>query len=343
MTPNVSYSAGMRSSRLLSILLRLQLRGRVTAADLAREFEVAVRTVYRDLDALSAAGVPVHAERGRGGGIVLAAGWRSPPSGLTGAEARSVPLVGLAGAARDLGLGAEAADVQLKLLASLPADAAADAGRMAERLHVDPLPWYHRPEPLPLLPALAAALWEGRQVRVHYESWLAKTLRTLSPLGLVLKGGLWYLVACAGDSVAKAAVRTYRVSGIGSVQVLATPVRRPAGFVLAAHWPAAVADFESRLLAGRASVRISPEGQAILRAVQPLAAAWVERTAQAMRGARGRAGWVQAEIPTEPDAYAARQLLRLGTEVEVLAPAALRAAVAKEAAAVAQRYRAGRD
>ena len=346
MTPNVSYSAGMRSSRLLSILLRLQLRGRVTAADLAREFEVAVRTVYRDLDALSAAGVPVHAERGRGGGIVLAAGWRAPPPGLTGAEARSVPLAGLAGlasAARDLGLGAEAADVQLKLLASLPADAAADAGRMAERLHVDPLPWYHRPENLPLLPVLAAALWEGRQVRVHYESWAAKAQRTLSPLGLVLKGGLWYLVACAGDSLAKAAVRTYRVSGIGSVQVLATPVRRPAGFVLAAHWPAAVADFESRLLAGRASVRISPEGQAILRAVQPLAAAWVERTAQAIRGTRGRHGWVQAELPTEPDAYAARQLLRLGTEVEVLAPAALRAAVAKEAAAVAQRHRASRD
>ncbi len=329
----------MRSSRLLSILLRLQLRGRVTATELAREFEVAVRTVYRDLDALSAAGVPVHAERGRGGGIVLAAGWRSAPAGLTGAEARSVPLAGLAGAARDLGLGAEAADVQLKLLASLPADAAADAGRMAECLHVDPLPWYHRPETLPLLPALATALWERRQVRVRYDSWTGNSQRRLSPLGLVLKGGLWYLVAGAGDSDAKSAVRTYRVSGIGSLQVLDVAVRRPTGFVLAAHWPAAVADFESRLMAGRARVCLSPEGLAILRAAQPLAAAWAERTAQAMPGARGRAGWVEAELPTEPDAYAARQLLRLGTEVEVLAPAALRAALAKEAAAVARRYR----
>jgi predicted DNA-binding transcriptional regulator YafY len=135
----------MRSSRLLSILLRLQLRGRVTAAELAREFEVAVRTVYRDLDALSAAGVPVHAERGRGGGIVLAKGWRTQLTGLTARQARSVPLAGLATAARDLGLGAETADVQLKLLASLPPDAAADAGRIAERFHIDPLPWYHRP------------------------------------------------------------------------------------------------------------------------------------------------------------------------------------------------------
>ncbi|MFD2450411.1 helix-turn-helix transcriptional regulator [Ideonella paludis] len=110
----------MRSSRLLSILLRLQMRGRCTAADLAAEFEVAVRTIYRDLDALSAAGVPVHAERGRGGGMVLARGWRTSLTGLTEQEARSLPLAGLADAMRDLGWGVEAADVQLKLLASLP-------------------------------------------------------------------------------------------------------------------------------------------------------------------------------------------------------------------------------
>jgi len=328
----------MRSSRLLSILLRLQLRGRVTAAELAREFEVAVRTVYRDLDALSAAGAPVHAERGRGGGIVLAPGWRTALTGLTGPEARSVPLAGLQSAARDLGLASEAADVQLKLLASLPPDAAADAGRIADRFHVDPLPWYHHHEELPLLPALAAAVWEGRQVCVHYDSWTGANERTLSPLGLVLKGGLWYLVAGAGGRGTKAAPRTYRVSGIRSLRVLATPARRPAGFLLEAHWPASVAEFESRLMAGRATVLLSPEGLNILRAVQPAAAELAGRTAQAAAGPRGRAGWVQAELPTEPDAYATRQLLRLGTEVEVLAPAALRSALAKEAAAVARRH-----
>lgn len=328
----------MRSSRLLSILLRLQLRGRVTAAELAREFEVAVRTVYRDVDALSAAGVPVHAEPGRGGGIVLAAGWRTQLTGLTGAQARSVPLAALAGAARDLGLGSEAADVQLRLLASLPPEAAADASRIAECLHVDPLPWYHRPETLPLLPTLASALWQGLQVRIHYTSWAGQAHRTLSPLGLVLKGGLWYLVACPSGRGAAAAPRTYRASAIGSLRVLAKPARRPVGFVLAAHWPAAVEAFESRLMAGRTTVRISPEGLSILRAVQPAAAACVERTAQPVRGVRGRAGWVQAALPTETDDYAARQLLRLGTEVEVLAPASMRAAVAKEAAAVARRH-----
>jgi predicted DNA-binding transcriptional regulator YafY len=326
----------MRSSRLLSILLRLQLRGRVTAAELAREFEVAVRTVYRDLDALSAAGVPVRADRGRGGGITLPAGWRTQLTGLTALEARSVPLAGLVGAARDLGLGSETADVQLKLLASLPPDAAADAGRIAECFHVDPLPWYHRAEPLPLLPALAGAVWQGQRVRVAYDSWAGLGDRTLSPLGLVLKGGLWYLVACASGRGAAAAPRTYRVSGIQQLQVLKRPVRRPAGFVLAAHWPASVAAFEARLMAGRATVRISPEGLRILRSVQPAAADEALRTQRPVLPA----GWVQAEIPIEAPAYAARQLMRLGTEVEVLAPPALRAALAQEAAAVARRHRA---
>jgi predicted DNA-binding transcriptional regulator YafY len=324
----------MRSSRLLSILLRLQLRGRVPASELAREFECSVRTVYRDLDALSAAGVPVHAERGRNGGIVLAPGWRTQLTGLTAPEARGVPLAGLASAARDLGLGTAATDVQLKLLASLPPDAAADAGRIAERFHIDPLPWYHRPEPLPQLPALAAAVWEGQRVRVRYESWAGAAERVLSPLGLVLKGGLWYLVASAGGRGPKAAPRSYRVSGIQGLRVLQQPAQRPAGFVLAAHWPQSVAAFEARLMAGRAVVRISEEGLRILRAVLPAAAEWALRTQRKTR----RAGWIEAELPTEPDAYAARQLLRLGTEVEVLAPAALRAAVAREAGAVAKRH-----
>lgn len=327
----------MRSSRLLSVLLRLQLRGRVPASELAREFECSVRTVYRDLDALSAAGVPVHAERGRGGGIVLAPGWRTQLTGLTRPEARGVPLAGLDSAARDLGLGSVATDVQLKLLASLPPDAAADAGRIAERFHVDPLPWYHRPEALPQLPALAAAVWEGQRVRVRYDSWAGEAERTLSPLGLVLKGGLWYLVAL-GHGHRRTEPRTYRVSGIRTLRALQQPARRPAGFVLAAHWPSSVAAFEARLMAGRAQVRLSPEGLEILRAVQPAAAEWALRTQRPAPGVRGRQGWIDAELPTEPDAYAARQLLRLGTEVVVLRPAGLRKAVAREAAEVAKRH-----
>lgn len=329
----------------MSILLRLQLRGRVSAAELAREFEVSLRTVYRDVDALSASGVPVYAQRGRGGGVVLGPGWRTPLAGLNGLtapEARSVPLAGLRSAARDLGLGVEAADVQLKLLASLPPEAAADAARMAERIHIDPLPWYHRPEELALLPALAAAVWEGRRIRVNYAGWRGVMERTLSPLGLVLKGGLWYLVATeakrARGSASRPGPRTYRASSIRSLRELPLAAQRPAGFVLAAHWPQAVAEFEARLMAGRATVRLSEEGLRILRAGQPAAAEWVLRTQRPATTPR-RPGWIEAEMPIEPEPYAARQLLRLGTEVEVLAPLSLRAAIAAEASAVARRHR----
>lgn len=331
----------MRSSRLLSILLRLQLTGRVTASDLAREFEVAVRTVYRDIDALSAAGVPVHAERGRGGGIVLAPGWRTQLTGLTGPEARSLPLAGLHAAARDLGLGSEAVDVQLKLLASLPPEVAADASRMTERLLVDPLPWYHRPETLPLLPSLATAIWEGRQIQIAYRGWAGASERTVSPLGLVLKGGLWYLVARNPGRGSAAALRTYRASNIQHLKVLPTPARRPPGFRLAEHWPQAVAEFEARLMAGRATVRLSEAGLQILRAVQPAAAEWAVRAQRPPRRADQRPGWIETELPTEDEAYAARQLLRLGAEVEVLAPQCLRAALRREALRVARMHSAG--
>jgi predicted DNA-binding transcriptional regulator YafY len=334
----------MQSSRLLTLLLRLQLRGRISAAELARQLEVSVRTVYRDVDALSAAGVPVHAQRGRTGGIVLDARWRTQLTGLSADEARGVPLAGLHGAARDLGLPAATADVQLKLLASLPPQAAADAALIADRFHVDPLPWYHRPEPQPLLPALAAALWRGHCVRVRYASWAGEAERTLAPLGLVLKGGLWYLVATVpgrprGPGTAEP--RIYRVSGIRSLRETTRAVSRPPGYVLAVHWPQAVAAFESRLMAGRATVRLSPEGLRVLRAVQPAVAEGALRTQRPARGARW-AGWVEAELPTEPEPEAVRQLLRLGTEVEVLAPASLRAALAAEAAAVLRRHRRAR-
>jgi predicted DNA-binding transcriptional regulator YafY len=333
----------MRSSRLLSMLMRLQLRGRVPARALASEFEVSLRTVYRDLDALSAAGVPVHAERGRGGGIVLAPGWRTQLTGLTQDEAKGVVLGGLRGAAHDLGLGAAAANVQLKLLASMAPQAAADAGRMADRFLVDPVPWYHRAEHLPLLPALAAAVWEGRRVRVRYESWQGSSSseapRELSPLGLVIKGGLWYLVAMRHSTTqtqrSAATPRTYRVASILDLQTLNKPCAPPRGFVLSVHWPQSVSQFETSLLVGKATVRLSPEGVRILRAEQPVAAEWVHHTQKPCKPSP----WVEAELPVEHEPHAARMLLRLGSEVQVRKPASLRAAIAREASAVAKAHR----
>lgn len=319
----------MRSSRLLALLMQLQLRGRVSAPELAQRFEVSIRTIYRDVDELSASGVPVYAERGRLGGIVLRPGYRTELTGLTPNEARSLPLLGLAMAANDLGLGAEAGAAQHKLLAALPGTAGADAQHIAERFHLDPVPWYHRAEHLPLLPELARALWQDRQVKLRYEGWASTGERLVSPLGLVLKGGLWYLVARAGKGVG-----TYRVSAIQSLQVLPEAVLRPPGFHLAQHWPASVARFEARLMPGLAEVRLSPEGLRILRAEHPAAA---ERALASARPAR-RKGWLRTQLPVQAPHYSARQFLRLGTEVEVIGPAAVRRALAQEAAAVAQLY-----
>jgi predicted DNA-binding transcriptional regulator YafY len=312
------------------MLLTLQMRGRVPAETLAREFEVSSRTIYRDVDALSAAGVPIYAESGRNGGIKLHEGYRTRLTGLTSAEAAALPVAGLAQAARDLGVSAEAAAAQLKMLASLNPDSAATAQRIAARFHIDPLPWYHRNEEVECLFALADAVWSGKRIAVSYQSWKGGVTRRLDPLGLVQKGGYWYLVAASRNKP-----RTYRVSNICELRVLNAPAQRVKRFDLAAYWNAATRSFEENLMAQRAVIRISAEGERILRAVMPAAAELVART----RAPCGKAGWSQAEAPFESSDYSARQFLRLGSEIEILAPESLRRAVLTEARAIAALYR----
>ncbi|MFO1455442.1 MAG: WYL domain-containing protein [Steroidobacteraceae bacterium] len=319
----------MRASRLLSMLLLLQARGRSSAPSLARELEVSVRTVYRDVDALGAAGVPLHTEAGRDGGIVLRDDYRFRLTGLTGDEASALPLAGLAQVASDLGLGAAAGAAQLKLLASLPAASGKGARRLAARVHVDPVPWYHRGERLDQLPALAAAVWGDRRLVLDYQSWSRRSRMRVDPLGLVQKGGLWYLVA-----LSRGRPRSFRVSSIVTAEVLDASALRPVDFDLGQCWARSVADFERRLRAGRARVRLSPAARQLLRDELPAAAEHVDATA----GNPGPDGWVEAELPVEGIDHAARQLLRLGQDVEVLAPAALRAAVVREARAVLARH-----
>lgn len=319
----------MQASRLLSILIMLQMRGRLSAETLAQEFEVSVRTIYRDIDQLSAAGVPVYAERGRSGGFALHEGYRTRLTGFTTSEAEALLLAGAGSAAADLGVGAEAAAAQLKLLASLPPDAGASAQRIASRFHLDPTDWYSREERIACLPALADAVWRERRIRVRYESWKDVVTRELDPLGLVLKAGIWYLVAAA-----KGAPRTYRASNIQTLDVLDSAVKRPPRFDLARYWRQRLRDFESRLMRERALVKLSPEGRRLLREVSPAAAEAVDAKHTPCRPD----GWIKAHIPIEDNAYAARQLLRIGTEMEVLEPLTLRQTLEREAQAVAALY-----
>src|SRR5471032_1552863 len=199
----------MRAGRLLSILMLLQSRGRMSAQSLADEVEVSVRTVYRDIDHLSAAGVPVTVERGAAGGFELLDGWRTRLTGLTPSEAQAVFMAGAPGPAAQLGLGDAAASAQLKLLAALPAAWQAGARRVSSRFHLDPVGWYQSAARVDNLPAVAEAVWSERRVDIRYESWKGMVDRRIEPLGLVIKAGEWYVVANAGKET-----RTYKLSNI---------------------------------------------------------------------------------------------------------------------------------
>lgn len=322
----------MRASRLVSILLLLQTRGRMTAPQLAKELEVSVRTIYRDLQALGEAGVPVYTEPGPNGGCSLVDGYRTRLTGLTPQEAEALFLSGVPTATGDLGLGTVVAAAQLKVLAALPPELRSRATRIRDRFHLDAPGWWRRTEEVPHVEALAEAVWDDQRVELHYERRDRVVQRTVDPLGLVLKGGVWYLVARARDGL-----RTYRVSRIRSLAVLDATFDRPEGFDLAQHWDESSGEFQASLLRHEVTARVSPAGLAALPHTVDLLAG---RMAVASAGPPDADGWVTVTIPTEALEYAHTDLLRLGTDIEVLAPEELRDRFRQTAEALAQRYRA---
>jgi predicted DNA-binding transcriptional regulator YafY len=319
----------MLASRLLSILMLLQARGAASAPELAREFEVSVRTIHRDIDQLSAAGVPVYADRGRNGGFKLMDGYRTKLTGMTQPEAEALFLAGLPGPAAELGLADLLATARLKLMAALPSGMQPGAERIAARFHLDPAGWFARTESPSFLPAIAQAVWNERMLRLRYRSSGEIYARKLGPLGLVLKGGTWYLVAQSGK-----ATRTYRVSQIVEAQAIDEPFARPKKFDLAAHWTASARDYEAGLYRESARVRLSPQGRAGIGVLGPHVLAAV----QANASAPAADGWIDCTVPIETTESGVRELMRLGDDVEVLAPAALRAGVAAAAKRIANRH-----
>jgi predicted DNA-binding transcriptional regulator YafY len=319
----------MRASRLLSLQMLLQSRGRMSAHALAEALEVSVRTVHRDVDQLSAAGVPVYAERGRAGGFALLDGWQTTLTGLTPAESQAVLLSGLPGPAAQLGLGAEAKAAQLKLLAALPAASRGPAQTVSARLHLDPVDWYREQEPVPQLGLVAQAVWQEQQLRLRYESWTRTTARTVGPLGLVLKAGTWYLVA-----LLEGRPSTLRVSNIHAAELLSDAVHRPRAFDLASYWSESIRRFERELYTGQATVLATAAG---LKGLAQLSAAVAKAVAGAPASRRNDAR-VRLHVPIESIAHATGQMLRLAPEVEVLEPAALRDAVIERARRIGRLY-----
>jgi predicted DNA-binding transcriptional regulator YafY len=302
----------MRATRLVSLLLLLQMRGQLTAAELAEHFGVSVRTIHRDVESLDAAGVPVEAVRGPAGGYRLAGGYRTKLTGLTTQEAEAL-FVAPAPAA-ELGLGGVLANARLKVLAALPSELQERATRAERYFHLDARGWFRGEDTVPHLPTIAAATWRGRRLSARYREGPRVVRRTLDPLGLVLKGGAWYLVARRS-----AGMRVYRVSRFASVRIREDGFDRPEGFELAPYWDEWSRSFE----ASRARVEVKLRASELALRFLP-------------RDLHGEGGIFVVGFPSLEDAF--RELLKFGPDAEVLEPLELRNRLAATAREVASLY-----
>lgn len=306
---------GVRASRLIELLLILQVRGAAPAAELARHLEVSTRTIYRDVEALSAAGVPVYAETGRGGGIRLAEGYRTAglPK-LAEGEAQSLVLAAMPSVAADLGL--EGGQATEKLFSALDPTAEVAARSVRERLLVEAEPWWRTQEAAPHLVAVAEAVFGQWEIRVSYRrsGGAEPTEAVLRPLGLVLKAGTWYLVArrhSTGDD------RLYRVSRITEVVRLPHLFERPSGFELERAWQTRKEAFAAGIPHFLVRARVTEAGRQLVHLLQ-------EGTPPSPLPDPDDERWTTLSLRFERLDSAARLLLQLGAEVEVLEPGELR-------------------
>lgn len=322
----------MRAARLIKMVLLLQSRPSMTAAELSRELEVSERTVVRDAQALSEAGVPVYADRGRAGGYRLIGGYRTRLTGLHRGEAEALFLSGVPGALREMGLEDAASAARLKVSAAL-LPSLRDASRTAaQRFHLDAPNWFKEPRTPELLPVVADAVWDDRPVVAGYRRGDGEVERELEPYGLVLKAGVWYLCARA---VPRGAWRVYRIDRFTRVGTGEERFARDEAFDLPAFWEERAEQFARSLLRAEVEVRLSPAGvRALPYTVDPLAA----REALDDAGVPDSGGWVTLTLPVESEEVAHTQLTALGAEVEVLAPTSLRARFAGDAARLARLY-----
>lgn len=318
----------MRADRLLSIMLTLQVNQRVTARELAERLEVSERTIYRDMDALSGAGIPVVAERGLGGGWELLEDYQTNLTGLNLTEVQALFLNQPAHLLADLGLDKAAAAAVLKLLASLPAMQRRDAEYIRQRIHLDVTGWHQTKEDLSALPPLQEALWQERKLRLIYQRGAGESVaRLVDPLGLVAKGNVWYLVAAVEGKL-----RTYRVSRVQEASVTTERSSRPPDFDLAAYWAQSLAEFVANLPRYPVTVRLDP-------AILPWLRAVIRSARLELLGPPEADGWQKANMQFDVIEEACLYLLGCGPHIEVLEPPELREMVIRQAQAVVAFYR----
>ncbi len=337
----------VRADRLVSLVLLLQARGCVTGRALAAELGVSVRTVYRDLEALSAAGVPVITESGPGGGCRLLDGYRFPLRGLRADEAEALLILGVPAALRDLGLDRALSAAQRQIQVT----SGAAPGAL---VHLDMPRWFGSREEVPCLRDLAGALRLGRKLRLAYRHADGREdePRAVGPLGLVNKAGTWYLVALAGDGRGEDALagggrsedalagdrrgepRVFRAGRIGGAVILAEPFPRPPGFDLAEFWARWLAEFEASRPRITVTLRASPGAQAAFAEVFGDAAG----PALASAAPPGADGWRTVTLSFENEVAAAYRLAGFGDQVEVLSPPPVRDRLVRTARQILTRY-----
>ncbi|MEX2393332.1 MAG: YafY family protein [Actinomycetota bacterium] len=304
----------MRADRLMGILLLLQRGKRMTARDLAARLEVSERTIYRDIEALGAAGVPVYAEPGRNGGVRLLDGYRTNLTGLSLSEAELLPLMGLSGVLAAIGVSPDIERTESKVMMALSEDQRSRAEHSRRRIHVDLSRWWEHAEDLPHLATVADATLSSRKLRIHYKRGedSSEVKRTLAPYGLVVQGGTWYIVASARAGTEP---RIYRVSRLLAAERLDEPIEIPDDFDLATWWAGRKEEFHMTRQGYRVRVRARP------RALRNLHEGWLTEPPP------DNVEWTETDVSFGTRGMAFSRLLGLGTDVEVLEPMDLRDAI----------------
>lgn len=314
----------MRADRLLSIVLLLQNHGRMTSRELAEKLEVSERTIFRDMEALSAAGIPVYAERGSHGGWALSEGYRTKLTGMKTEEILSLLLSNPSNLLRDLGMEKDFESAYQKLLAASPEKIRRDAEYVRQHIHIDGAGWHQSTETFPHLSTVQEAVWQERKLYMQYRREEDIVERIVCPLGLVVKSSIWYLVAKVAEEI-----RTYRISRLRCTRMLDETFERPTDFDLAKYWEHSIEQFKSNLPRYPARVRLDEKRLprvSQLRYVKVL-------SHQAMEN-----GWVEADLEFETLESACEIILSFGPFLEVLEPTELRTKVKTEAKAIVLLY-----
>ncbi len=316
----------MRADRLLSILLLLQVHRRMTAQALASRLEVSERTIYRDMEALSMAGVPVTMLRGIGGGCMLLETFQTNLTGLNEAEVQTLFLSNPTRLLSDLGLHDASEAALIKLLASLPSVARRDAEYVRQRIYIDSAGWHGTKDVVPTLPVLQEAIWQERKLCFTYPKSNGTVERVVDPLGLVAKGNMWYFVAAIdGD------IRNYRVSRIQEAHIIDQPCMRPEAFDLATHWTQSSSLFIANLPRYPTVLRMTTDALPYIDSVGRYVR--VEQT-----DTPDDDGWVTLHVLFETEIAACSYVLAFGAQVEVVEPQALRERVMQIAESVVAFY-----